>query len=482
MELTDSNPVSDAVLIRRAQNSDAEAFGEIFERYARRIFQFLFARTGNQLDAEDLTEEVFLRAWRALPNYQERGLTFAPFLFRITRNTLADHYSKNERAPKSVSIEELHFEPDANGAVDPVRIESKKRKRHELFEGIGKLKKEYRDVIVLRYLRDLPQAEVAQIMGRSPGAIRVLQHRALKALRKVILVALILGLALGTTGVTRAAKASLPGDNLYSVKLTVEDIRLGMSLSPIGDAELRVQFAENRLAEIDDLILQGRYTDIAVAADNLESHLDAFVIVANETGGDSAEMDSLTEVVDGVLLAYVDSLNRVLETAPEAASAAIEQALNVTLEGRDAVQSLQDEPIIPNADPDPGKPEDDNRQGPSKEQDKLGNQPQNPSMWKYMEAEGPTNPGQGNGNNEEGNPGQGNGNSGDNNGNGNGNSGGNNGSGNGAGNGNSNGNNGNENINGNGNGNSGNNGGNNGNGSGNNNGNGNGNGNGGGKP
>ena len=289
--MIEPNSSSDAVLIRRAQNSDIEAFGEIFERYARRVFHFIFTRIGNKLDAEDLTDEVFLRAWRALPNYQERGLSFAPFLFRITRNALADHYHENGRTPESISIHEIHLEDDADG-IDPVLVESNNRRYLELVQAIGTLKKDYQDVLVLRFLNDLPPTEVAKIMGRSPGAIRTLQHRALNALRKIILLLAIAVFSLGATGVTSAASASLPGDNLYNIKLAIEDMRLGMSLSLIGDAQLQAQYTELRLEEINALILEGRYEDVALAAEKLEAQLDIMTSTLEEFS-ESGEVEHL---------------------------------------------------------------------------------------------------------------------------------------------------------------------------------------------
>ena len=86
--------VDDIQLLKTAQDGNAEAFGELYERYAQRVFRFLYAHLNNQQDAEDLTGEVFLRVWRALGNYKERGVPFLAFLFRIARNALIDHYRR----------------------------------------------------------------------------------------------------------------------------------------------------------------------------------------------------------------------------------------------------------------------------------------------------------------------------------------------------------------------------------------------------
>ena len=81
-------PVEDIQLIQQSQKGDTQAFGELYERYAQRVFRYLYAHLDNRLDAEDLTEEVFLRVWKSLGGYQEQGVPFLAFLFRVARNAL----------------------------------------------------------------------------------------------------------------------------------------------------------------------------------------------------------------------------------------------------------------------------------------------------------------------------------------------------------------------------------------------------------
>src|SRR5512135_2066488 len=84
-------------LIKRAQRGDPLAFGELYECHASAIFRFLCAHLNSRMDAEDLTGEVFLKAWLSLPRYNERGVPFLAFLFRIARNILVDHYRRSSR-------------------------------------------------------------------------------------------------------------------------------------------------------------------------------------------------------------------------------------------------------------------------------------------------------------------------------------------------------------------------------------------------
>jgi len=86
-----SRQFDDEQFIKQVKNGDAEAFGKLYDQYAEVIFRYVYSHLENRLDAEDLTEEIFLRAWRALPKYDERGLPFSAFLFRIARNSLIDY-------------------------------------------------------------------------------------------------------------------------------------------------------------------------------------------------------------------------------------------------------------------------------------------------------------------------------------------------------------------------------------------------------
>ena len=175
--------VEDHQLLKSAGNGNAEAFGILYERYADRVFRFLFAHVDNRLDAEDITEDVFLRVWRSLPNYREQGVPFLAFLFRIARNALIDHYRRSGSVKSQVSIEDLSIR-DNNPGPGESMISS--LEREELRASLEQLRDDYRTVLVLRFLSELSPDETAQVMGKSAGAVRVLQHRALNALRLML--------------------------------------------------------------------------------------------------------------------------------------------------------------------------------------------------------------------------------------------------------------------------------------------------------
>jgi len=172
----------DALLISLAKAGDIEAFGELYTRYLDPIYRYICTRVSEDQVAEDLTEEAFLRAFKALDKYEERGLPFSAYLFRVTKNMLVDYYrqqTKETALEDEEQIPALVLSPDE----ELVKIE-KHRLLHHVF---AKLPMEYQEVIRLRIILGISTTEAAACMGRSEGALRVLLHRALKALRKLMM-------------------------------------------------------------------------------------------------------------------------------------------------------------------------------------------------------------------------------------------------------------------------------------------------------
>ena len=170
---------TDAALVLAAKAGDASAFGELYERYRDAIYRFCLARTGTSHDAEDLTADVFVKAMKSLDRYQDRGLPFAAFLYRIARNAAIDR-SRTLKQP--LSVDGLLVEPSSKQDVEheaALAVE-----KSILLAALSKLKPEHRDVITMRFIEGYAALEVAQLLGKTEGAIRTLQHRALERLRK----------------------------------------------------------------------------------------------------------------------------------------------------------------------------------------------------------------------------------------------------------------------------------------------------------
>lgn len=184
--MTDWHSLSESELLTLiSQHGDQQAFGELYERHFTPIFRYVFARLESRVEAEDMTEEIFIKIWRALPSYQQEGLPFSAFVFRVAQNTLIDYCRKAGRKPKSVSLDD-----DATQfhelLANPLDVVNQRMEAKTLRDALTQLSDDYREVLVLRFLDGLSPQETAHTMQRSEGAVRVLQHRALGALRKIL--------------------------------------------------------------------------------------------------------------------------------------------------------------------------------------------------------------------------------------------------------------------------------------------------------
>jgi RNA polymerase sigma-70 factor (ECF subfamily) len=181
--LPDRNEEDEHQLINRARNGDAEAFGDLYEQHLNSVFRFFYSRLDNRQDAEDLTEETFFRVWRSLPNFEDQGVPFLAYIFHIARNLLIDHRRRFANSKGFVALEE---EMAVKSQANPSEVALNNIQHQEVKEALEELKDDYQLVLVTRFLSELSTEEVAQVLGRSPGAVRVLQHRALDALRKLV--------------------------------------------------------------------------------------------------------------------------------------------------------------------------------------------------------------------------------------------------------------------------------------------------------
>jgi len=179
MSETDNPSASDAELIFRVQSGEMEAFGELYSRYLDSIYRYIQTRVDEAADAEDLCEVVFLRTFEALDRYEERGHPFSAYLYQVARNQLADHYRTQD---VRVALEQV-AEPISD-ELDPEDAYALQERVLDVINSLGNLREDYQEVIRLRVVLELPTATTAMWMDRSPGAIRVLLHRALVALRE----------------------------------------------------------------------------------------------------------------------------------------------------------------------------------------------------------------------------------------------------------------------------------------------------------
>lgn len=173
----------DATLIQRAKSGDPQSFGVLYERYANDIFRFVRAQIPDHLEAEDLTATVFLKAWDALGRYREQGYPFSSFLYRIARTTLVDRWRKQK---KEIPTSGHPLDDYEDGLKSSQGNPQLRPDSQALWQVLHKLPEDYRVVLVYRFLNELSPLEIARIMGKSEGAVRVLQHRALRTARKLL--------------------------------------------------------------------------------------------------------------------------------------------------------------------------------------------------------------------------------------------------------------------------------------------------------
>ena len=174
-----SRPNDDTPLVLRAIQRDEPAFAELYERHVVRVYRHIYYMVGNAAEAEDLTSQTFLRAWEAIDRYQVRGAPFVSWLLRIAHNLGVSHLrSKRESSQLHDGI------VDETLRRDPESVYARTAEEELVREAILRLRDEQRQVIILRFIEDLDYREVSEIIGKSVAAIRVIQHRALNALRK----------------------------------------------------------------------------------------------------------------------------------------------------------------------------------------------------------------------------------------------------------------------------------------------------------
>jgi RNA polymerase sigma-70 factor (ECF subfamily) len=170
---------SDAA-IAEAAKGDLRAFGELYERYHSRIYRYVYHRVGSTTDAEDVTALVFMKALEALPSYKSRHNGFAPWIFRIARNAVVDHYRRRRHHSPLEDIE--HEAPHG----DPMASVLGGEQREELRSLVCLLSADQRDVILMRYAADLSFGEIAATLQKNEPAIRMLLHRGLRKLKAVL--------------------------------------------------------------------------------------------------------------------------------------------------------------------------------------------------------------------------------------------------------------------------------------------------------
>ncbi|PJB15478.1 hypothetical protein CO116_03625 [Candidatus Falkowbacteria bacterium CG_4_9_14_3_um_filter_38_19] len=179
--------IKEKILYSRIKNKDRQAFVKAYDLYVDQIYRFIYFKVGNKEEAEDLSSAVFLKIWSYL---QENNIidskTLRPLLYKIARNIIIDHYRKiNQR--ENVSLDKTM---EQGGLID---VKQDIAQRAEVMSDLmvietklPELKEEYREVIIMRYINELSIKEIAEILDKSKGNVRVLIYRALSTLKELM--------------------------------------------------------------------------------------------------------------------------------------------------------------------------------------------------------------------------------------------------------------------------------------------------------
>ena len=173
-------PPDEGELVRRVvATRDPDAFGQLYEAYIDRIGRYVYYKVGDHEEAEDLTEQVFLKAWESIQGFRGEPAAFPVWIFRLAHNLVIDYHRTHRQTS------ELHeFIEDANPLPEDVvgaRLDSEM-----LQTAIARLTPEQQQVVILRFIQGMPHAQVAAIMGKNEVAVRGIQYRAVVALQRIL--------------------------------------------------------------------------------------------------------------------------------------------------------------------------------------------------------------------------------------------------------------------------------------------------------
>ncbi|MBI2033644.1 MAG: sigma-70 family RNA polymerase sigma factor [Candidatus Liptonbacteria bacterium] len=169
-------------IVRSAVKGEASSFGLLYDYYQPKIYRFVIIKVGKREEAEDLTHQVFLNAWQNIRSYKHHGFPFSSWLYQIARNEVIDFYRTRKYESRLDYLDENYF-------ISPASAEFKFDQGLEMERvklAMKQMKPDYQDVIIMRFVEEIPIKEVALAIGKSEGAVKLIQHRALKELKKIL--------------------------------------------------------------------------------------------------------------------------------------------------------------------------------------------------------------------------------------------------------------------------------------------------------
>ncbi|MEK7680558.1 MAG: RNA polymerase sigma factor [Patescibacteria group bacterium] len=181
-----SNKLTEKILLYKLQSKeDPEAFAKLYDIYARRIYSFIYFKVSSVEEAEDITSEVFLKAWHYISE-KKKIESFSGLLYRLARNSVVDLYRSRNKTKNILSLDDVELGIQIVGHERLSENFGQKLEKEKIVLALQKLKQEYREIITLRYVDELEMSEISQITGKGAIAMRVTLHRALKKLKDLL--------------------------------------------------------------------------------------------------------------------------------------------------------------------------------------------------------------------------------------------------------------------------------------------------------
>ena len=177
---TNYKELDDSELVKLSKE-DKGAFGELYERYMPKMYSYIYYRTSNQHDAEDLTARVFFRAMSHIGNYVDKGLPFQAWLYRIAHNLVAN-WHRDQGRRKIIALDD--YVSHSLKSESPDQLTEELEEQEELMDAIKRLPEDRQQLLLLKFIDQLSNAEIGEIMSRTEGAIKSLYHRTLLSLRE----------------------------------------------------------------------------------------------------------------------------------------------------------------------------------------------------------------------------------------------------------------------------------------------------------
>ena len=169
-------------LIEKAQGGDRECFSALYNHYVPPIYRFICMKVSGREESEDLTHEVFLSAWQNLGRYKPQGFPFSSWLYQIARNRVIDYY-RVRRTHTNLETVDAELISAPSGLEEHLDSNFNLQKIKSV---LHKLSGDQQDVLILKFIQDLSHQEIAQAMKKSEGAVRLIQHRAIRSLKELL--------------------------------------------------------------------------------------------------------------------------------------------------------------------------------------------------------------------------------------------------------------------------------------------------------